>query len=106
MYVAGKTGNVTQHNRGNERPDRFVVEQETEDRRTGGRFVSVSRVGSIVGYAFVHDGETLLYQGPRNAPEMTHTEVPTDVCEFAEWYFEEDLAGDTDDLREIRDSME
>ena len=60
----------------------------------------------IYGFGHVAGEDGIFYLGSVNAPEMTYTEVPDEIIEFAERVFEGDVVGDTDELKKIRASME
>jgi hypothetical protein len=81
-----------------------ILHDEEDD---GVQRLHIERQDTIEQYLFRLDDGDLLYQGPMNNGDgWTWDEIPDDAREFAEDHFGAELAGDTDDLKEIRDSME
>ena len=63
----------------------------------------IERQDTIEQYLFRLDDGDLLYQGPMNNGDgWTWDKIPDDARRFAEDHFGAELAGDTDDLEEIR----
>lgn len=83
----------------------FQILHDVEE--DGVQRLHIERENTIEQYLFRFvDGE-VLYQGPMNNGEgWTWEEIPDDARKFAEGHFEAELTGDTDELKEIRDSME
>jgi len=66
----------------------ITIHDETEDS------VAV-RKGNMKIYVFHIDGEELRYNGPVNASEMGHTDVPDDVISEAESHTGFEVTGNT-----------
>lgn len=81
-------------------------EIQIEDRPIDDRSeaISIECVNSEEQFTFeVQDG-SLLYQGPMNADAATWMEVPDSARELAEEHFGTKLTGDTEDLKQRRES--